>query len=174
MGGVEWQEATLTHCFFIDIKNKVEKNAKDGEADKGHEQVRVIEETKIVMEEPIMQENEQGMEDAEPVPVSEVPMPIREDPMPVREDPMPIREDPMPLREELEAAMDKAQENQGKGFASQGPSNMEPLSDEAIILAKINKENKEELQVLIRSVPLHAKILLLGRSGEDCIFTLDR
>ncbi|MCO5551389.1 hypothetical protein L7F22_004892, partial [Adiantum nelumboides] len=55
---------------------------------------------------------------------------------------MPIREDVVPVME------DPAQERQGKGFASQRPSNMEPLSDEAIILAKINEEIKEELQVL--------------------------
>ncbi|MCO5560730.1 hypothetical protein L7F22_014350 [Adiantum nelumboides] len=133
------------------------------------------------MEEPIMKENEQGMEDAEPVlvsedhaPIREDPVPVREDPLPVREDPMLVREDPMLVREEPKEATDKAQERQGKGYASQGPSNMEPLSDELIILEQINKENKEEVQVLIKSTPLHAQILLLGRSEEDCNFTLDR
>ncbi|MCO5570515.1 hypothetical protein L7F22_024238 [Adiantum nelumboides] len=77
-----------------------------------------------------------------------------------RKDVVPIMEDPM-------------EERQGKGFASQRPSNMEPLSDEGIFLAKINEENEEELQVLIKSAPLHAKIMMPGWSEEDCVFTLD-
>ncbi|MCO5571047.1 hypothetical protein L7F22_024778 [Adiantum nelumboides] len=76
------------------------------------------------------------------------------------EDAVPVMEDP-------------TQERQGKGSPSQRPSNMEPLSDEAIILAEINEENKEDFQLLIRSVPLHAKIMLPRRSEEDCVFTLD-
>ncbi|MCO5569241.1 hypothetical protein L7F22_022952 [Adiantum nelumboides] len=120
-----------------------------------------------------MQENEQGMEDVELEPVSEVRMPVREDHVFVMEDLAPVREDPVFLRKEFEEATE-AQESQGKGSASQEPSNMEPLCDEAFILAGINEENKEELQVLIRSMPLHAKILLPGRSEEDCVFTLDR
>ncbi|MCO5579183.1 hypothetical protein L7F22_033036 [Adiantum nelumboides] len=140
-------------------RSRVERNSKDGHANEGHEQVKVIEKIEIVMEEPIMQENEQGMEDAdlvlvrelvsEPVPISEpvskAPVLGSEDVVPAINDPVPTREDPVPLREEPEVATNKAQERQGKGFASKRPSNMEPLSDEAIILAKINKKNKEEL-----------------------------
>ncbi|MCO5605791.1 hypothetical protein L7F22_059975 [Adiantum nelumboides] len=75
----------------------------------------------------------------------------------------------MPVREDVVSVMeDPARERQGKGFASQRPSNMEPLSDEAIILAEINKENKEELLVLIRP-PVHLgsenSCVLLG----DCV-----
>ncbi|MCO5614506.1 hypothetical protein L7F22_068789 [Adiantum nelumboides] len=117
----------------------VKRNDTDGQAAEGHEQANegheqarvdpevVIEETETLMEEPIMKENEQGMEDAELVPISEDPMPVRKDLVHVREDHVPIREDPMPIREEPEATTNKAQERQGKGSASQGPSNMEPL-----------------------------------------------
>ncbi|MCO5553089.1 hypothetical protein L7F22_006610 [Adiantum nelumboides] len=95
---------------------------------------------------------------SEHVPLSET---VSEAPMLVREDIVSLMEDPV-------------QERQGEGSASQRPSNMEPSSDEAMILAEVNEENKEDLQALIRSVPLHAKIMLPQRSKEDCILTLDR
>ncbi|MCO5600838.1 hypothetical protein L7F22_054953 [Adiantum nelumboides] len=159
-------EPTRANLNKRSTRSRVKRNSKDGQADEGHEQVRVIEEIEIVLEEPIMQENEQNMEDAEHVPVSDPmslsesvpisePTPLSE---PISEAPMLVREDAMPVME------DPVQERQGKGSASQRPSNMEPLSDEAIILVEINKENKEELQVLIKSAPLHAKIMLPRRS----------
>ncbi|MCO5609086.1 hypothetical protein L7F22_063308, partial [Adiantum nelumboides] len=214
----------------------VKRNSKDGKVDEGHEQVRVIEETETVMEEPIMHKNEQNMEDAEhvfvsePAPVSEPllvsqlvsetapvsePLPVNEyvpliEPAPVSEpapltrpalvselapvseparvsEPAPLSEpvpvgEPTPLSEPVSEALvhvredavplmeDPLQERQGEGSASQRSSNMEPLSDEAMIFAEINEEN---LQVLIKSAPLHAKIMLPGRSEEGCILTLD-
>ncbi|MCO5564791.1 hypothetical protein L7F22_018459, partial [Adiantum nelumboides] len=123
-------EPTRANLNNKSTRSRVKRNSKDGQANEGHEQVRVIQETETVMEEPIMQENKQNMEDVEHVPVSEAPVPVREDVVPAMKDP--------------------TQERQGEGSTSQRPSNMEPLFDEAMILAEINEENEEELQVVIR------------------------
>ncbi|MCO5600372.1 hypothetical protein L7F22_054483 [Adiantum nelumboides] len=111
------------------------------------------------------------MEDAEPVLVSES-VPLIE-PVPksesVSEAPLPVREDDVLIME------DPAQERQGKGSASQRPSNMEPLSDEAIILAEINEENKEELQILIRTLTNRAETTLpfFAVWGQESCFVLE-
>ncbi|MCO5592591.1 hypothetical protein L7F22_046594 [Adiantum nelumboides] len=51
-------EPTRDNLKSKSTRSQVKRNSRDGQADEGHEQVRVIEETKSVMEEPIMQENE--------------------------------------------------------------------------------------------------------------------
>ncbi|MCO5589241.1 hypothetical protein L7F22_043207 [Adiantum nelumboides] len=131
-------EPSRTELNRRSTQSRVERNAKDGQADEGHEQVRVIEETKTVWRNQLCRKMSKAW------------------------------------RCGACASTDKAQERQGKGSASQGPSNMEPLSDETIILTEINEENEEELQVLIKLVPLHAEILLPKSSEEDYVFTLDR